>query len=105
MVFATRVVPRRAIITPTSFQAYRPFSTTLAAQRGPVEATKDVLKKADKTVSGAAVKGIETGEKITKKAQETIGAKGKEAEGKAKGKASEVEGKVKGKAEELRSEQ
>jgi vacuolar-type H+-ATPase subunit H len=48
-------------------------------------------------------------EKVTKKAQETIGIKGHEAEGKAKevageakGKASELEGQAKGKAEELR---
>lgn len=49
-------------------------------------------------------------EKATKKAQETIGVKGHEAEGaakkaagEAKGKASELEGQAKGKAEELRS--
>jgi len=48
-------------MTGASFQAYRSFSTTLATQKGPVEATKDVLKKADRTVSNAAVKGIETG--------------------------------------------
>lgn len=51
-------------------------------------------------------------EKITHKVQETVGVKGKEAQGKAKevageakGKASELEGKAKGKAEELRSGQ
>lgn len=48
-------------------------------------------------------------ETLTHKAQETLGIKGKEAEGKAKelageakGKAHELEGKAKGKAEELR---
>ena len=51
-------------------------------------------------------------ENLTQKAQETIGVKSKEAEGKAKelageakGKAAELEGKAKGKAEELRSVQ
>lgn len=61
MSFVTRVVPARSIMTGASFQAYRSFSTTLVTQKGPVEATKDVLKKADRTVSNAAVKGIETG--------------------------------------------
>lgn len=48
-------------------------------------------------------------ETLTHKAQETLGVKSKEAEGKAKelageakGKAHELEGKAKGKAEELR---
>ncbi|GAM39713.1 LEA domain protein [Talaromyces pinophilus] len=109
MAFVTRVVPARSLMTGASFQAYRSFSTTLATQRGPVEAAKDVLKKADRTVSNAAVKGIETGETLTHKAQETMGVKSKEAKGKskelageAKGKAHELEGKAKGKAEELR---
>lgn len=49
---------------------------------------------------------------MTEKAKETMGAKTKEAEGKAKemageakGKAAELEGKAKGKAEEFRSGQ
>ncbi|CRG85979.1 hypothetical protein PISL3812_02982 [Talaromyces islandicus] len=115
MSFLTRTVPlttARAtgvIIAPSSVLAYRSISTTPVAQRGPVEATKDTIKKVDRTVANAAVKGIETGEKVTKKTQETIGLKGHEAEGKAneiageaKGKASELEGRAKGKAEELR---
>lgn len=65
MSFVTRIVPARSLMTGASFQAYRSFSTTLATQRGPVEATKDVLKKADRTVSDAAVKGIETGGMMT----------------------------------------
>jgi hypothetical protein len=62
MSFLTRTLPltTRATIAP-SFQAYRCFSTTLRAQKGPVEATKDTLKKADRSVSDAAVKGIEKG--------------------------------------------
>lgn len=67
MSFLTRTTPvaTRATATsltaPSSVLAYRYFSTTQAAQRGPVEAAKDTLKKVDRTVSDAAVKGIETG--------------------------------------------
>lgn len=60
MTCVTRALSSRAF-TATSFQAYRAFSTTLPAQTGPVEATRNVLKKADRTASNAAVKGIETG--------------------------------------------
>ena len=71
MSFLTRVAPvtARGSIVPVATRtsavaATRPafFSTTSRLEdRGPVEATKDTLKKADKVVSGAAVKGIETG--------------------------------------------
>lgn len=37
------------------------FSTTPAQRKGPVDVAKDKLKKVDKKVSGAAVKGIEKG--------------------------------------------
>jgi len=104
MALISRTIPSKAI-NAASFQAYRSFSTTLVAQRGPVEATKDVLKKADRTVSDAAVKGIDTGEKLTRKAQETIGAKSKETERKAKETAGEAKEKAKGKAEELQGGQ
>jgi hypothetical protein len=39
----------------------RLFSTSVALRKGPVEATKDAVKTVDKTVSQAAVKGIEKG--------------------------------------------
>ncbi|EEA27039.1 LEA domain protein [Talaromyces marneffei ATCC 18224] len=97
MAFVTRVVPARPLMTGASFQASRSFSTTLATQKGTVEATKDVLKKADRTVSKVAVKGIETGETLTHKAQQTMGVKSKEAQGNA----NEVAGKAKDKAHEL----
>lgn len=58
MSFLTRVVPAQSAV---AGQAYRSFSTTLITQKGPIEAAKDVLKKADRAVSDAAVKGIETG--------------------------------------------
>jgi hypothetical protein len=67
MSFLTRTVPlttARAtgtIIAPSSVLANRSFSTTRVAQKGPVEATKDTIKKVDRTVANAAVKGIETG--------------------------------------------
>lgn len=42
----------------------RLFSTSVRLQKDPVDATKDVLKKVDRTVSDAAVSGIEAGRKF-----------------------------------------
>jgi hypothetical protein len=39
----------------------RPFTTSLRLNKGPVEAVKDAAKKVDRTVSDAAVVGIEKG--------------------------------------------
>jgi hypothetical protein len=39
----------------------RLFSTTPVARKSPVEAVKDAAKAIDRTISGAAVKGIEKG--------------------------------------------
>jgi hypothetical protein len=39
----------------------RLFSTSVYLRKGPVEATKDAVKTVDRTVSDAAVKGIEKG--------------------------------------------
>jgi hypothetical protein len=39
----------------------RLFSTTPVTRKSPVEAIKDAAKAVDKTISGAAVKGIEKG--------------------------------------------
>ena len=39
----------------------RLFSTTPVARKGPVDTIKEAAKKVDKTISGAAVKGIEKG--------------------------------------------
>jgi len=39
----------------------RLFSTTPVARKSPVEAIKDAAKAVDRTISGAAVKGIEKG--------------------------------------------
>jgi hypothetical protein len=43
----------------------RLFSTTPIARKSPVETIKDAAKAVDKTISGAAVKGIEKGGKFT----------------------------------------
>lgn len=37
------------------------LSSTVSYQKGPIETTKETLKKIDRTISNAAVKGIETG--------------------------------------------
>lgn len=39
----------------------RLFSTSHIARKSPVEAVKDAAKAVDRTISGAAVKGIEKG--------------------------------------------
>jgi hypothetical protein len=39
----------------------RLFTTSTRLQKGPIELGKDALKKVDRVVSDAAVKGIETG--------------------------------------------
>lgn len=39
----------------------RLFSTTPVARKSPVETIKDAAKAVDRTISGAAVKGIEKG--------------------------------------------
>lgn len=39
------------------------FSTSQPTQKGPVEVTKDAINKVDRTVSDAAVKGIDKGSK------------------------------------------
>lgn len=41
----------------------RLFSTSVYLRKGPVEGAKDAVKQVDRTVSDAAVKGIEKGGK------------------------------------------
>ncbi|KAH7393916.1 hypothetical protein DE146DRAFT_633854 [Phaeosphaeria sp. MPI-PUGE-AT-0046c] len=89
----------------------RLFSTTPVARKSPVETIKDAAKAVDRTISGAAVKGIEKGEQaadaVKQAVPETTGeAKGQanEMAGKAKGKANELAGEAKGKAAELQGE-
>jgi CHASE3 domain sensor protein len=54
---------RVAVQTAPGFQAIRSISATTPCNKSAVDATKDTLKKADRTVSDAAVKGINTGGK------------------------------------------
>lgn len=61
---ATRFAPllRTRVATQTAprFQAIRSLSATAPYYKGPIDATKDTLKKADRSVSDAAVKGIDS---------------------------------------------
>ncbi|KAM5450149.1 hypothetical protein MaudCBS49596_004523 [Microsporum audouinii] len=75
----------RSITTPVLFtgrtQLTRAFfSTSPCHQKGPIQATKDTLKAADRLVSDAAVKGIEKGEAATNRIKHTIGSASKQAE-------------------------
>lgn len=45
----------------SGFLATRTLSSSAVMNKSPVEATKDTLKKADRTVSDAAVKGLNKG--------------------------------------------
>jgi hypothetical protein len=62
---AARFVPvvRSRMITATAPASVtlRSISTTARLEKGPVDATKDTLKAADRVVSDAAVKGIDLG--------------------------------------------
>lgn len=105
MPFVTRAVAAysRSITTPVLFtgrtQLTRAFfSTSPCHQKGPIQATKDTLKAADRLVSDAAVKGIEKGgmvfsvlsnisqwltcyiEAATNRIKHTIGSASKQAE-------------------------
>ncbi|KAJ4405104.1 hypothetical protein N0V91_005466 [Didymella pomorum] len=89
----------------------RLFSTTPVARKSPVETIKDAAKAVDRTISGAAVKGIEKGEQAAEAIKEatpnsTSEAKGQanEALGQAKGKAAELQGEASKKAKEAEGE-
>ncbi|RAL01692.1 uncharacterized protein BO80DRAFT_434248 [Aspergillus ibericus CBS 121593] len=112
MSFLTRIAPAartaslslRPTTTPAlSVGATRSISASARREKGPVDATKDTLKKADRKVSDAAVKGIEVGETAAEKLKDTVGRTSTDAKAKSQelsGDASEVAGKSKGKAEE-----
>lgn len=59
---AARLAPvvrsRLATATPSSVNV-RSISSTVRLEKGPVDATKDTLKAADRVVSDVAVKGID----------------------------------------------
>ncbi|PGH04036.1 hypothetical protein GX51_03706 [Blastomyces parvus] len=108
LVTRTAVIPARtasvAVVRPACFS-----TSARRADRGPIEVTRDTLKKADRVVSNAAVKGIETGEKATHKLKDTIGIKSRKAEEEAAktakeagDKASELKDEAKARAEYLK---
>jgi len=87
----------------------RLFSTAAVYHKSATETVKDGLKAVDRTVSDAAVKGIDAGIEAKNKAAEVAGmsaskAKGaaEETAGQAKGKAAEVKGEAIGKKEEIK---
>ncbi|KAF2730436.1 hypothetical protein EJ04DRAFT_579838 [Polyplosphaeria fusca] len=82
----------------------RLFTSSAIARKGPVDAGKDALKAVDRTVSDAAVKGIEKGEQAASTVKQSLPNSAAEAKGEAKGKAAEVAGEAKGKAAELKGE-
>ncbi|KAK2749340.1 hypothetical protein FQN55_003666 [Onygenales sp. PD_40] len=97
MSFLTRVTPITRAAMPAraaSITVVGPalFSTSASRpEKGPIEITKDTLKKADRVVSDAAVKGIEKGEKAGHKIKDTVGIKTKHAEEAAKSAAKKAE--------------
>jgi len=94
--------------TPALRPAVRCLSTT-ARRPNVIDSAKDAVKKVDRTVANAAVKGIEKGQEASAVVKDTVGINAKKAEGtasevtgEAKGKAHELKGEAKGKAEELK---
>ncbi|PYH92746.1 hypothetical protein BO71DRAFT_400311 [Aspergillus ellipticus CBS 707.79] len=108
MSFLTRIVPSaraaslsfKPIAPAVSVGATRSISATTRRDKGTIDATKDTLKKADRKVSDAAVKGIEVGENAAGKLKESVGGSPKAKSQELKGEASEAASKGKGKAEE-----
>ncbi|CAI7619047.1 unnamed protein product [Penicillium glandicola] len=115
--FAPLLRNRVAVQTAPGFQATRSLSVTAPYSKGPIDLTKETLKKADRTVSDVAVKGINTGEtdanvilpteKAAEKIKGVVGSGAKQAKQKGeevKGEATEYAGKGKSKAEEALNE-
>ncbi|KAJ5760722.1 hypothetical protein N7520_007878 [Penicillium odoratum] len=103
---ATRFITlaKSRVATAPSSIAVRSISSTARLQKGPIDAAKDTLKKADRVVSDVAVDGINKGAEVTGKVKEVVGGAKQEAKTKAgdiKGNASEYEGKIKGTADEV----
>ncbi|CAI7609027.1 unnamed protein product [Penicillium pancosmium] len=99
-VIKSRVAPSLAPRVTT----IRSISSTASYQKGPVDATKDTLKQADRIVSDATVKGIDKGEHAKNKLKDAMGTTGQDAKGKlqeAKGEAAQYAGEGKGKAEHM----
>ncbi|KAJ5211650.1 uncharacterized protein N7498_003296 [Penicillium cinerascens] len=96
--FAPIVRSRVAMPIAPRLVAFRSISSTPSYQKGPVDAAKDTLKKADELASKAALKGIDEGEKARDKINETVGSAKSQTES-MKGEASKQAGKAKGEAE------
>ncbi|KAJ5338554.1 hypothetical protein N7541_010527 [Penicillium brevicompactum] len=97
------ILRTRVAAPTTGYQAIRSISASASYNKGAVDATKDTLKKADRTVSDAAVKGINKGEQAAHHLKDAVGAGAKKAQDKSgdvKGDAAELAGKGKGKADE-----
>ncbi|OJJ85545.1 uncharacterized protein ASPGLDRAFT_123719 [Aspergillus glaucus CBS 516.65] len=92
MSFLTRVTPLTSQLassaarttTPAfSVPAFRSLSSTTKKDKGVADTTKDTLKKADRTASDAALKGIETGQHVKDSLKGTFGSTKGEAEAKS----------------------
>jgi len=97
-----------SIIRTSLARQARLFSSSPAARKSVTETLKEPLKKVDRMVSNAAVKGIEKGEQVTQAAKSTLSSESKTASGEASrlsseasGKASELAGEAKGKVSEV----
>ncbi|KAK5006889.1 hypothetical protein LTR16_009256, partial [Cryomyces antarcticus] len=75
----------------------RLFSTSARYQKSPVDTIKETAKAVDRTISDAAVKGIEKGEQATESLKAAAGLNAS----KAAGEASAMAGEAKGKAHEV----
>ncbi|KAK7965179.1 hypothetical protein PG996_000464 [Apiospora saccharicola] len=113
MSFITKTFTSRMAMTSRSVmtQAPRQFSVAARLQKTPVEATKDTLKQADRTVSDKLVDGIDAAQTAAQKAKGTAeqikgqaAGKAQEVKGQAAGKTEELKGKAAGKSEELKGE-
>ncbi|KAJ5239507.1 hypothetical protein N7468_004126 [Penicillium chermesinum] len=105
------VAKPRVALPSTRVLGARSISVTPQYQKSPVEAAKETVKKADRVVADAAVKGIDKGAQVAGKVKSEVGGatgetsskaeqKLSEAKGDVKGTAAEVEGKAKGAASE-----
>ncbi|KAK7908438.1 LEA domain protein [Apiospora marii] len=111
MSFLTKTVTSRMAMTSRSVmtQAPRSFSVAARLQKNPVEATKDTLKQADRTVSDKIVDGIDAAQNAASKAKDTniagkVKGTAEQVKGQAAGKTEELKGKASGKSEELKGE-
>ncbi|KAI9707645.1 MAG: hypothetical protein M1836_000606 [Candelina mexicana] len=103
--------------------APRAFSTSVRTRKSAMDPVKDAAKTVDKTLSQAAIKGLEVGQSATEKAKAAVGmdpkkdvhgnmedaasqakASAQHMSGEAKGKGQELAGEAKGKGQEMTGE-